>query len=327
MIINSFYRNKIDEFYNNFEILRLSMNNLSVCLNSNFQIMEINTSAFVLKMFCISLLIGIKGYSQNNEINVSCEKRWQTPDVLMTSESVCFDPLANLLYVSCINGNPADKDGNGFIAQIALTGEIKNLNWISGLNAPKGMSVNKSKLYVTDIDRVVEIDINKAIISNEFRIEGAKFLNDITSDPNGNIYISDMATGKIHRISNGVVETWVSDEEIEAPNGMLFESNEILIGTKKGIYAIRINDKRIWPLLLIEGGIDGLKSDDHGNYFISDWKGKIQLVNIDKESSILIDTSTLGVNAADMEFIPGKNMLFVPTFSDNRVIAYEIIYL
>jgi len=288
--------------------------------------MEKYTLPFIIKISLISLLFGFKGYSQTDESKISCEKRWQTAEVLMTSESVCYDPAANLLYVSCINGNPAEKDGNGFIAELSLNGEVKNLNWITDLNAPKGMSVNKSKLFVTDIDRVVEIDITKSAVSGEFKVDGAKFLNDIAMDPNGLIYISDMATGKIHRINNGVVETWLSDEEIEAPNGMLYENKEILIGTKKGIYAVRIHDKRIWPMKLVDGGIDGLKADGHGNYIISDWKGKIQLVNIDKELKILTDTSISGVNAADLEFLPGKNMLFVPTFSDNRVTAYEILY-
>jgi sugar lactone lactonase YvrE len=288
--------------------------------------MDKYTLIFIFKIFFISLLFGFKCYSQTNELKISCEKRWQTPEVLMTSESVCYDPLTNLLYVSCINGNPAEKDGNGFIAELSLNGEVINLNWITGLNAPKGMSVNKSKLFVTDIDRVVEIDISKSAVSREFKVDGAKFLNDIVIDPNGLIYISDMATSKIHRINNGIVESWLSDEEIEAPNGMFYENKEILIGTKKGIYAVRINDKRIWPILPVDGGIDGLKADGHGNYIISDWKGKIQMVNISKESMILIDTSISGVNAADLEFIPGKNMLFVPTFSDNRVTAYEIIF-
>jgi len=45
-----------------------------------------------------------------------------------------------------------------------LNGSIIELNWIAGLNAPKGMAIydnssGSSKLYVSDITDLVEIDI------------------------------------------------------------------------------------------------------------------------------------------------------------------------
>lgn len=281
----------------------------------------------VLQGFFIMLLVtGTPCFSQDFKPGIRVEDHWQTSDVLKTTESVCFNQAMNVLYVSCINGNPVDKDGNGYIALLSLTGEVKNLHWVAGLNAPKGMSLFKSKLFVTDIDRVVEIETQNATITNEFRVDGAKFLNDIAIDAKGNLYVSDMATGKIHRIQNGVIETWIDNEEIDSPNGMFYENQEVLVGTKNGIYSIRISDKRVWPKISIQGGIDGLKADGNGNYIISDWYGKIQFINSDKELILLIDTTSEGINAADFEFIPEKKLLLVPTFGDNRLMTYEIIY-
>lgn len=272
----------------------------------------------------VFIIFNVNTLSLAQEGHYSLELLWQTNDVLKTSESVCYNPESGVLYVSCIDGNPVEKDGNGFIAQVTLSGEIKNLEWITDLNAPKGMGIYQSKLYVTDIDRVVEIGIQNSSIMKEIPVEGAKFLNDIAIDPYGNIYVSDNVTGRIHRIENETVETWIESDEIDSPNGLYYENQEILVGTKKGIFGIRISDKKFWHLVRIQVGIDGLKGIDVGNYIISDWFGKVRLVGNDEEEIMLIDTSTEGVNAADFEFIPGKNLLIVPTFSNNRIMAYQL---
>lgn len=267
-------------------------------------------------------------FAQNEtpDKSVTLNKLWETADILTTSESVCYNSSAKTIFVSCIDGNPTDKDGNGFIAQLSITGEIMMLKWVEGLNAPKGMGIYRDKLYVTDIDRIIEINIENAEITNEFRVEGAKFLNDITISQNGDVFISDMTTAKIHRIHKSILETWFTSEKFVNPNGLLYEDKEILIGTRNGIYSVRIEDKRLWHLIKDTGGIDGLVSDGQGNYIISDWQGKIQLVNIENDPEVLLDTSNKGINAADIEYIPEMNTLLVPTFMDNRVMAYELIY-
>jgi hypothetical protein len=264
--------------------------------------------------------------AQDSNDRASLKKLWETPDLLTTCESVCYDPTGHLLFASCINGNPTDKDGNGFISKLSQTGEIITLKWIEGLNAPKGMGIFMKKLFVTDIDQIVEIDLEKSVIIKQYPVEGAKFLNDITIDPSGNVYVSDMATGKIHRLTKGVLETWLENENITGPNGLFYEAGEILIGTKNGIFSTNIEDKRTWQIIKNTGGIDGLESDGHGSYIISDWMGKIQLVNSNQDPVILINTSDQRINAADIEYFSGNNTLYVPTFNDNRVMAYELIY-
>jgi sugar lactone lactonase YvrE len=277
-------------------------------------------------LLLLVVLSSLNSFTQGSANTAALENRWQTSEVLTTAESVCFNPELNLLYVSCINGNPAQKDGNGFISVLSLNGEVKNQKWIDGLNAPKGMGIFRSKLYVTDIDRVVEIDIKDSKITSEIKVEGAKFLNDIAVDNEGNLFVSDNITGKIHKVHNGVAGTWIESKELQSPNGLFYENGEILVGTNIGILQIRLTDKHVSNLVSIQGGIDGLKGDGKGNYLISDWNGKIQLVGSKIKPVVLMDTSPDNINAADFEFLPRKNMLFVPTFSNNRVIAYELIY-
>jgi DNA-binding beta-propeller fold protein YncE len=90
------------------------------------------------------------------------QKLWETPTQLDTPESVVYEPTEDVLFVSNIDGEPDEKDGQGFISKISPSnGTVIELNWVTGLNAPKGMAVSSdsSKLYVADITDLVEIDI------------------------------------------------------------------------------------------------------------------------------------------------------------------------
>jgi hypothetical protein len=72
------------------------------------------------------------------------------------------------------------------------------------------------------------------------------------------------------------------------------------------------------------GGIDGLEATGDGRYVFSDWSGNIFLVGRDKSIEKILGTAEAKINAADIEYIPSKNLLLVPTFFDNRVMAYEL---
>jgi hypothetical protein len=39
---------------------------------------------------------------------------------------------------------------------------------------------------------------------------------------------------------------------------------------------------------------------------------------------VLMDTSARKINAADFEYIPGENLVIVPTFFCNRIVAYQL---
>jgi outer membrane protein assembly factor BamB len=276
-------------------------------------------------LFTILFLLSITIlFSQETFISDKLEKIWETSDVLKICESVCYDAEMDVLFVSCINGNPTTKNGSGYIAQVSLEGEVLNEKWVSGLDAPKGMGIFNGKLYVTDIDNLVEIDISTAKIEKRFPVEGAKFLNDVTIDPKGIVYFSDMSTNLIHKLTEDNIEVFLDDPEISKPNGVLYENGDIVIGTKNGIFAIRISDGKMWHIIKNTGGIDGLKSDGNGSYIISDWKGKIQTVSTEDKPIVLLNTTEAGINAADIEYIKKLNLLLVPTFGANRVTAYKL---
>src|SRR6185312_17381133 len=102
-----------------------------------------------------------------------------------------------------VNGKPTQKDQNGFISKVSpANGSIIELNWVTGLNAPKGIATsnNKSTLYVSDITDLVEINIDNGKIMKHFNAPGSAFLNDVVSDNQGNIYVSDTITNTIYKL-------------------------------------------------------------------------------------------------------------------------------
>ena len=72
------------------------------------------------------------------------------------------------------------------------------------MNAPKGMAIssNSGKLYVSDITDLVEIDIANGQITNRYNAPGSAFLNDVVSDEQGNIYVSDTGTNATYKFDS-----------------------------------------------------------------------------------------------------------------------------
>lgn len=251
------------------------------------------------------------------------EKTWSTEQIFSVPESVCYDEGNNVLYVANINGKPTEKDGNGFISKIGLDGKVIEKEWIKGLNAPKGMGITDGFLFVTDIDCVVKIDIAKGAIIGRFPAEGSKFMNDIAIDGSGNVFASDMMDNKVYKLSKGLLEVWLDDPVLTSPNGLYAEGSYLYVGCKK-IIRVEIATGKIEVISEDTGGIDGLENTGDGGFLFSDWSGNVYYLSLDRKIEKLLDTTPQEINAADIEYIPAKKMLLVPTFFDNRVVAYKL---
>ncbi|HYJ65514.1 MAG TPA: ATP/GTP-binding protein, partial [Parafilimonas sp.] len=140
----------------------------------------------------------------------SVTKLWSTDSTLAIPESVLYDAQNKLLYTSLINGKPDSADGVGGIAKVSLDGKIENANWVTGLDAPKGLGKFGNTLYAADLTQVDVIDIPTAKVVKRIAVPGAVFLNDITVDANGIVYISDTRLAKVFRIENGNATEYLS---------------------------------------------------------------------------------------------------------------------
>ncbi len=269
-----------------------------------------------------SVLFFVAGQGFANPLGL--KKLWQTPNALSVPESVMYDADKQILYVSNIAGKPTEKNAKGFIAQVDLDGRIKKLHWVTGMNAPKGMGIFKGTLYVTDIDRIHAINIATGKIKKSWDVEGAKFLNDIAIDALGKVFITDMNANRLYAIENGQVALFAELKQSN-PNGLLMQGQTLLMGTAEGLFRVDMETRAVTLMIENKGGIDGLKHLDGGRYIVSDWYGKTQVIEQGKAPEVLIDTTDNKINAADIEFIAEKQLLLIPTFFDNRVMAYQIV--
>ena len=313
------------------------------------------TSLFVVAISGIVLFSGnsINLYNNNNQAQAQKQvelakinKLWETANDLKNPESVAYSPKLNVLFVSNVNGKPTEKDQNGFISKVSpANGSIIELNWVTGLNAPKGIALsnNNNKLFVSDLTDLVEIDINTGKIIKRFNAPGSAFLNDVVSDKQGNIYLSDTITNTIYKLDgNNITSTlqpWLQSAQLNGPNGLHVDEskNKLIVAslgkfTKPGagIEIVDLKNKTITPLgkegtTSPFGGLDGIESDPTGErYYVTDNPaGKLYLVNADGTGyGTLIDLHTQG--AADIGFIPSQSTVIIPLMKDNKLAAYKL---
>lgn len=256
-------------------------------------------------------------------ISTKLQHKWTNDVGFKIPESICYDKEREVLYVANMNGKANEKDGNGFISKIDLNGKTIKTEWVQGLNAPKGMGIIGNKLYVTDIDRIAEIDILTGKITKFYEFPEAKFLNDLAVFDNSTIYSSGSSTGLIFMIKDGKAQI-AFDEKFYRPNGLFTEKENLYVGAYKGIFKVKVENGEREVVFNNEGMKDGIARFNDNGFIYSDWIGNVYTVDKDGKRENILDTSPEKINAADFEYIPEKNLIVIPTFLHNSVMAYEL---
>ncbi len=240
------------------------------------------------------------------------------------------------IYVSNVNGDPMGKDAKGYIAKVSMDGKTAG-KWVDGLKAPKGLAISKGKMYVGDVDELVEIDMATAKIVAKHKAEGAGLLNDVAADAAGNIYTSDTGGGGIFKLSGGKIEKWADDKVLAGANGLLVEGDNLIVNTwgvltgngfetssPGRIVSVSLADKKITEL---DGGkpvgnLDGFASLGGGSYIVSDWMaGKIFKFSSGGKTEPIID---LGKGNADLTYDAASKIMYVPHMMENKLIAVQL---
>lgn len=252
-------------------------------------------------------------------------------------ESVVLDRANDFLYVS----NMAEREpGDGFISRLNSDGSIETLNWITGLQDPKGLLVVKEKLYVTNNTQLIQIDTKEGKISKVWNVEGAVSLNDITLDAAGNILISDLGKGSLFMLPGntgslmmkdtppGEVSEFLHSEELQRPNGVFAQMDHLYIAswgknTDGNLLKMDLDTKEISPITTAGiGNLDGIQPAGKDHFYISDWAtGKIYLAG--KDGS-LQEVLTSGRSAGDILYIPETKQLVLPMNIQNEIWWYQL---
>jgi hypothetical protein len=267
----------------------------------------------------LTLFIFPATYSQQHQL----VKKWETDSLFKVPESVLYDAGNKVLYVSNIDGtDPWGKDGKGSVGKLGVDGKIIAVDWVTGLNAPKGMGLFKGKLYVADVDNLAVIDIVKGSIVKTIPVDGAKGLNDVTIDKNGVVYVSDSKTMQIFRVENDKPELYL--DKLKGPNGVLMRGDDFYILDAGGAYKVE-KDKSLTKIADgMDGGTDGIENVSGNDFLVSCWSGTIWFVHADGTKEKLLDTTKEKKNTADIGFDAKTKTVYVPTFWRNSVVAYEV---
>lgn len=198
-------------------------------------------------------------------------------------ESVASD--GKYLYAADIGKalTPDAKDGDGIIVRLDKKGKVIDASFAKEkLNAPKGLAINKGVLFLTDIDKIVAIDLNSG--NKLYEIDFSKdsgFLNDIAVWDNTTLFVSATDKSKLFKVNladKSYVEV-VTDTPIAGINGLFCQNkgsrlyvNGLGSDNKPNgaIGYINLKDNKFTKLTLLEGIFDGIYINKD-NLYVSNW--------------------------------------------------------
>jgi len=263
---------------------------------------------------------------------------WTVGTGLASPESAYYHPQSNSIFVSNINGGVLAKDGNGYLTRIAMGGKVIGEKWAEGLNAPKGIRSVGMTIWVADIDEVVgfELTSSGARLASRVKVEGAQFLNDLATSPDGTIYVTDSNQSRIYMVKDGKSSVFVEGSEVgDQPNGLLVDGDRLILGTigrapaGGRLLAFHITSKQRTQLTTENvGGIDGIAVAEKGAYFLTDVIGR-RLLHVGGDGKVTT-LATFDQAGADfgvrpiIEQLVQAGTVFVPFLFSNSVSAYDL---
>ena len=263
------------------------------------------------------------------------QKVWEASG-FKNPESAVYDPATRAIYVSNVNGGPTARDGNGFVSKLSPDGEVVALEWATGLDAPKGLALAGGRLYAADLDRLVEIDVDKGEVVARPDAPGAGMLNDVTADGRGRVYVSDMVGNGVWTLEGGRFSLLLRDDALDHPNGLLAEDGRLVVASwgamgenapNKAPGRMRVVDlgtKKVSDLggPGLVGNLDGVVPDGAGGHLVTDWvSGGLFHLPAGGGAARLLP---LKQGSADLGTGPGEGLVLIPMMMDGAVLAYRV---
>jgi len=249
-------------------------------------------------------------------------------------ESARYDAAHSVIYLTNVNGGPGDADGNGFVSKLKPDGTVEQLEWITGLNAPKGIGLAGNKLYVADLTELLEIDIDTGSVAARYTNPGMKFLNDVDVGADGTVYVTDTFANVVWRLKDGAVDAVLEDKGLDQPNGVFVSNGQLLIGswgeTDNQLQPVRasslkwlnLGDATLSAFGDNIGQLDGVEGDGGTGFYVTDFTGG-RLLHVDA-SGAQQELAKPGFGAADIGLIPAEKLLLVPVMMADKLIAYRL---
>jgi hypothetical protein len=257
---------------------------------------------------------------------------------------VVHDVVADVYLVSNVDGEPLERDGNGFISRLSPDGRVRELRWIDGtlpdvdLHAPKGMAIRGDTLYVADLDCVRLFHRIAGEPAGSLCPPGATSLNGLALGADGMLYgtegrvevgIPSPDPDRIHAIGrSGAIEERFRGDSLGAPNGIAAGPNGVFFTTFEtgGVYQVRrtevlrVFQGRAWRL----GGIAFTRD---GSFALSNWSdSSVLYVEVDRERGKgQLWTLMRGISSpGHIGYDVGRHRLIIPQLDRNRLVLVEL---
>lgn len=265
---------------------------------------------------------------------------------LEVPESVRYDPELDVYFISNVNGNPSQKDNNGYIARVHPDSLSAPTVLVEGgrrgifLNAPKGLAVQGDTLFVADIDMLRKFDKRTggyfgAISLREYN---ATFLNDVAVGPDG-IYVTDTGIrfdeqgnmtrpgeNRVYRVRGLNVTIVLRGDSLMNPNGIAWdEANARFILAPFGgpdLMAWNPGTPQATKLTAGPGGYDGVEVLSNGNILVSSWTDST--VHVVHGGSHIMPLVRNVSAPADIGVDTKRSIVAIPRFNDGKVEYYRI---
>ena len=259
---------------------------------------------------------------------------WFLDDGMAQPESAYLHAESGALFVSLIDGEPGGRDGNGHIARLTPEGEVVDAMWATGFTAPKGLRAHDGTLWVADLDEVIGIDIETAEVTSRIAVEGAEFLNDVATGPDGTVYVSDSNGLKIYAIADGEASVFAEGDVVEAPNGVLVDGDRLLVGSMRQAAAPDSAPGQLFARDLASGEktvlsnepictIDGIELDGQGGYILTNVMAG-EVVHVSRAGDVRVIMNFGDSVAADHAYDSERGHVIVPHLFQSSRGAYDV---
>ncbi|TGQ28075.1 ATP/GTP-binding protein [Mesorhizobium sp. M00.F.Ca.ET.216.01.1.1] len=246
-------------------------------------------------------------------------------------ESALFDAAGKRIIVSNIVGNPGEVDGNGYLSVLSPDGKLVTQHWTDGMDAPKGMAISGGRLYVADITKVRVVDLATGKLVSTIDVPNTVFLNDMTTDVSGKVYVTDMLADAIYRLDGDRPELFIRDAALASPNGILADGGRLIVaswgkGIKPdfttaepgGLLTVDLATKAISQLPGAQkfADLDGVIAIGDTIYATAYMTGTLYRYKVDGAPETV---ATFNPGSADIG--TDGNRIFVPLMNDGEVVA------
>lgn len=198
--------------------------------------------------------------------------------------------------------------------------------FVSGLvSGPYGIEIVGDTLYCCSGSTIKGYLLSNA--SPVFNVNlGATFLNGITHDLSGNLYVTDFSAKTIYKINiASQQDTLIASALVQSPNGIIYDeiNNRCVFvnwGSNAPIKAIDLSTFTVSVVVTTTlGSCDGIARDGHGRYYVSNWSNQSVVMFDSSFSNPPVAIVSSLNNPADLFYNVLSDTLAIPNAGNNTV--------